>query len=82
MTTNTLDNYQVLFNEDLVQIGGGYSGRDCLKAYGASIVSGAAGGAMWGLPAGGVGAVPGAVVGAHVGAIGGGLVCIGGFLGN
>ncbi|MFU2163912.1 hypothetical protein ACMZ6Z_03755 [Streptococcus pluranimalium] len=46
------------------------------------MLAGVGGGALWGAPAGGIGALPGAFVGAHVGAIGGGFACIGGMIGN
>ncbi|MCI6871766.1 Blp family class II bacteriocin [Streptococcus hyointestinalis] len=74
--------FEVVNDNELVDIFGGYSNADCLKDYGKGILAGAVGGFLWGLPAGGVGAIPGAFVGAHVGAIGGGLACTGGKLGG
>lgn len=72
-----------LNNQELKQITGGYSAKDCIKAIGAGAgtgaITGAAGG---GVLVAGLGAIPGAFVGAHVGVIGGSLACIGGLLGN
>ena len=67
-----------LNNQELQQIAGGYSSKDCLKDIGKGIGAGAAGGGL----AAGLGAIPGAFVGAHFGVIGGSAACIGGLLGN
>lgn len=66
-----------LNNQELQQIAGGYSSKDCLKDIGKGIGAGTV--------AAGLGAIPGAFVGAHFGVIGGkinwgnvGGSCVGG----
>ena len=63
-----------LNNQELQQIAGGYSSKDCLKDISKGIGAGTV--------AAGLGAIPGAFVGAHFGVIGGSAACIGGLLGN
>ena len=71
-----------LNNQELQQIAGGYSSKDCLKDIGKGIGAGTVAGAAGGGLAAGLGAIPGAFVGAHFGVIGGSAACIGGLLGN
>ncbi len=82
MNTKTMEQFEILDTEVLEVTVGGYTGKDCLKDMGNYIITGTGGGALWGAPAGGIGALPGAYVGAHVGAIAGGFVCMGGMIGN
>ncbi|QVI34214.1 hypothetical protein BVJ53_09715 [Lacticaseibacillus chiayiensis] len=72
---------QILSEEQLTAIFGGYSGSDCLKAIGGSAAIGAIKGGVAGTAfTVGIGTAAGAFLGAHLGAIGGGAVCIGGLL--
>lgn len=71
--------FQKLNEQEMKQLIGGYSSKDCLKDIGKGIGTGTVAGG--GLVAG-LGAIPGAFVGAHFGVIGGSAACIGGLLGN
>lgn len=74
--------FQKLNEQEMKQLIGGYSSKDCLKDIGKGIGTGTVAGAAGGGLVAGLGAIPGAFVGAHFGVIGGSAACIGGLLGN
>ena len=83
MNTKTFEQFDVMTDEALSKVEGGYSKTDCLNAMITGIAGGiVAGGTGAGLVTLGVAGLPGAFVGAHIGAIGGGATCVGGMLFN
>ena len=80
MNTKT---FNTMNEEMLAQVEGGkFTGTDCVKVVSVGAITGATTGFASGVPTLGLTSIPAAFVGAHIGAIGGGIVCVGGMLGN